>query len=139
MKKALLVLALPLVQFAAANVFAMDMAAPDAPKTRMEVKDELKAAVKSGDSATKAGEAGPAAVINKKPPADTKTRMEVKSATKSAAKAGELPKAGEAVLLPVTEKKPVTHKSRMEVKEEVKKAEENMTLNKAGEKIKPGQ
>ena len=138
MKKALLILALPLAQFAAANVFAADMAAPDAPKTRMEVKDETKAAIKSGDSSTKAGEAGPAAVTDKKAAVSTKTRKEVKDDTKSAAKAGELPKAGEAANTAMVEKKPMSNKSRMDVKDSVKKAEGDMTLNKAGENIKNG-
>lgn len=116
MKKALLILALPLIQFAATQAFAADTAAPAAAKTRVEVKEEAKMAVKSGDAATKTGEAGPAAVIDKKAPVGTKTRKEVKDDTKAAAKAGSLPKAGEAAAAQEVDKKPMSTKARADVK-----------------------
>jgi hypothetical protein len=114
MKKALLILALPLLQFAAVQAFAADAMDASAPKTRAEVKAETKTAISTG-KAGQAGEAGPAAIIDKKIDS-TKTRAEVKADTKAAAAAGELPKAGEAAATAAVDKKPVSTKTRAEVK-----------------------
>ena len=138
MKKALLILALPLIQLAATQAFAADTVAPAAAKTRVEVKEEAKMAVKSGDSATKTGEAGPAAVIDKKAPAGNKTRAEVKADTKAAAKSGDLPKAGEAAAAQDVDKKPTSTKARSEVKTSAKAVAAEKEVKIGGDNTKTG-
>ena len=138
MKKALLILALPLIQLAATQAFAADTAAPAAAKTRVEVKDEAKMAAKTGDTATKTGEAGPAAVIEKKPAAGTNTRKEVKDETKAAAKSGDLPKAGEAAAAQDVDKKPTSTKARADVKAGAKAAVGDKEVKIGGDNTKIG-
>ena len=119
MKKALVILALPLIQFAAVQAFAADTPAPA--KTRAEVKEETKAAAKSGET-MKTTEAGQAMAADSKAPVGTKTRKEVKADTRAAAKAGELPKAGEAAAPMEADKKAGGTKTRKEVKADAKVA-----------------
>jgi hypothetical protein len=116
MKKALLILALPLIQFAATNAFAADDAMHDSMKSMHDNPPVMKSA-----PALKPGEAEGIAITKMNAPTSDKTRQEVKAETKAAANAGELPKAGEAVMLPVTERKPVSTKSRAAVKAKAKK------------------
>ena len=116
MKKALVILALPLIQLAAAQAFAADAAAT---KSRADVKEETKTAVKAGES-VKTGEAGQAMAADSKAPVGVKTRDEVKAETRAAAKAGDLPKAGEAAAAVEVDKKPAGTKTRKEVKADAK-------------------
>ena len=118
MKKALVILALPLIQFAAAQAFAADTAPA---KSRAEVKEETKAAVKSGET-MKNSEAGPTMAVDSKAPVGTKTRKEVKDDTRAAAKAGDLPKTGEAAAPMEADKKTPGTKTRKEVKADARAA-----------------
>jgi hypothetical protein len=124
MKKALLIVALPLIQLVAAQAFAAD--APAAAKTRSEVKEETKAAVKSGETA-KPAEAGAPMAADAKAPVGKKTRKEVKDETKAAAKAGELPKTDETAATQAVTKKTAGTKTRKEVKAEAKAAAADKT------------
>lgn len=95
-------------------------------KSRAEVKEETKKAVKAGEE-SKYGEVAPGA--KEMPMKSTKTRAERKGETKAAVKAGETPKAGE---VPSKEAPAKSTKDRPAVKAEAKSAV------KAGE-TKPGE
>lgn len=116
MKKAFVILALPLVQLAACHAFAAD-AAPS--KSRAEVKEETRAAAKSGET-MKNTEAGQAMAADSKAPVGSKSRKEVKADTRAAAKAGELPKTGEGAASQEVQKKSTSGKTRKQVKDEAK-------------------
>ncbi|MBL8318735.1 MAG: DUF4148 domain-containing protein [Burkholderiaceae bacterium] len=92
-------------------------------KSRAEVKEETKAAVKAGQ--TKAGEGSPTAPAAK----SEKARADVKAETKTAVKAGET-KAGEGK---PAEKAPKGEKARADVKADTKKAVKEGTTLPAGE------
>ncbi len=116
MKKALVILALPLIQLAAVHAFAADTMPA---KSRTDVKEEARTAVKSGET-MKNGEAGQAMAADSKAPVGSKTRAEVKADTRAAAKAGTLPKTGEAAAEMEVDKKAAGTKTRKEVKAEAK-------------------
>lgn len=121
MKKALLMLALPLVQVASAQAYAGDDAVtPHPTKTRMDVREELTAAQSSGE--WQAGEAGPATIFYRKPPIGTATRLQVRNDTKTAARAGQLPKAGEIAIVDGIDTKSGSTRSRAEVRAETQLA-----------------
>jgi poly-gamma-glutamate capsule biosynthesis protein CapA/YwtB (metallophosphatase superfamily) len=117
MKKALVILALPLIQFAAVQAFAAEALSGTA-KSRADVKEETKVAAKSGEM--KNAEAGQAMAADSKAPVGTKTRKDVKDDTRAAAKAGALPKAGEAAATQEVDKKSPGTKTRSEVKADAK-------------------
>ena len=128
MKKALLILALPLILLASMQADAGDVAmTAAAPKTRAEMREEVKAAVRSGEL-QQAGEAGPAALINRNVPVGTITRLQVKQETKAAAKAGALPKTGENFGVDTIDRRSTSTKSRAEVKAETRAAANNKAI-----------
>ena len=128
MKKALLILVLPLAQFATVQAYAEDdVMTSGATKTRVEIREELKAAVRSGEL-QQGGEGAPAAVFYRKPPAGTATRVQLREETKAAARAGALPKTGENPSVVATNLKSSGTKSRVEVKAETRRAIKDKTI-----------
>ena len=122
MKKALLILAIPLVQLATAQAHAGDNALTStSTKTRAEVREEVKAAARSGELSN-SSEAGPATILYRTAPTGTLTRLQVKEVTKAAARAGELPKAGENANVDAIDIKSDSTRSRAEVKAETRQA-----------------
>jgi FtsZ-interacting cell division protein ZipA len=119
MKTALSLVAAAAVALLSHGVFAQD-------KTRAEVKEETKAAVKKGE--TKAGEANPTPVEKHK---SVRNRAERKAETAAAEKAGAI-KAGENQ--PSAEKTGgKSSTARADVKAETKKAVKEGTTPAAGE------
>ena len=116
--------ALSLVAAAAVALFAQGTFAQD--KSRAEVKEETKAAVKKGE--TKAGEANPTPVEKTK---STRNRAERKAETAAAEKSGAI-KSGENA--PSMEKSGgKSDKARADVKAETKKAVKEGGTPAAGE------
>ena len=122
MKKSLLILVLPFAQFATVQTYAEDnVTTSGATKTRVEVREELKAAARSGEL-QQVGEGAPAAISYRKPPAGTATRVQLREETKAAARAGALPKTGENASVEAINLKSSGTKSRAEVKAETRRA-----------------
>lgn len=117
MKKALLILALPLLQCAASYAFADDTVTPPAAKTRSQVKAEATAAARAGDTVQPDSAA---LAADKKAPVGDKTRKQVKDETRVSAQAGMLPKDGEAAAAQAADKKASGTKTRKQVKEAMK-------------------
>jgi hypothetical protein len=118
-----------ILSLVAAAVALMSHSAFAQDKSRAEVKEETKKAVKAGD--IKAGEGAAAdekAVKNQ----STKARAEVKEDTKKAVKAGDI-KAGEGAAADEKTTKSKSTKARAEVKDETKKAV------KAGDTVPAGE
>jgi Domain of unknown function (DUF4148) len=115
----------------AAAVALMSHSAFAQDKTRAEVKEETKKAVKAGD--IKAGE-GATGSAEKAPKSD-KARAEVKDDTKKAVKAGDI-KTGEGTAVDEKTAKAKSTKARAEVKDETKKAVKEGTTTPAGEGAK---
>jgi cell division protein YceG involved in septum cleavage len=116
----------------AAAVALMSHSAFAQDKSRAEVKEETKKAVKAGD--IKAGE-GATGTAEKAPKSDKAARAEVKGETKKAVKAGDI-KAGEGTAVDEKTAKAKSTKARAEVKEETKKAVKEGTTTPAGEGAK---
>lgn len=128
MKNALLILALPLAQLVNAQAYAEDNATNAvAPKSRAEVREELKMAIRSGDWHP-AGEAGPAAIFYRNAQPGTTTRLEIRDETKAAAKAGALPKTGENANVGAIDQKLVSTVSRADVKADTRQAIKDKTF-----------
>lgn len=128
MKNALLILVLPLAQLVNAQAHAEDNATNAvATKSRAEVREELKTAIRSGDWYP-AGEAGPAATFYRNAPAGTKTRLEVRDETRAAAKAGALPKTGENANVGAIDQRLESTISRAEVKADTRQAIKDKTF-----------
>lgn len=114
----------------AAAVALMSYSAFAQDKSRAEVKEETKKAVKAGE--IKAGEGAAEKPMKAK---SSKARADVKDETKTAVKGGEI-KAGEGAAADEKPMKTKSTKARAEVKDETKKAVKEGATPAAGEGVK---